>query len=176
MRHIIFLLFLYLPLLSFSQIDKVIFDSEVNFEIKNAGLLVKGNFGELKGFIRFDPNNFKGSKIRVFVKATSISTAIEARDKHLKKKEYFDIESFPEIVLESKFFGSSEKGYKGYFLLTMKGVSKDIVIPFTYIDKGDFVEMNGEFNLNRLDFGIGEKSFIMADNVKVIIKLKLKEK
>jgi hypothetical protein len=36
--------------------------------------------------------------------------------------------------------------------------------------------MNGEFNLNRLDYGIGEKSFIMADNVKVIIKLKLKEK
>ena len=170
------MLFLYLPLLSFSQIDKIIFDSKINFEIKNAGLLVKGNLGELKGFIRFDPSNFKGSKIRVFVQAKSINTGIESRDKHLKKKEYFDVESFPEIVIESKFFGSSEKGYKGYFLLTMKGISKDIVIPFYYTDKGTFIEMNGEFNLNRLDYGIGEKSFIMADNVKVIIKLKLKEK
>lgn len=176
MRHIIFLLFLYLPLLSFSQIDKIIFDSKINFEIKNAGLLVKGNLGELKGLIRFDPTNVKGSKIRVFVQSKAINTGIEARDKHLKKKEYFDIENFPEIVIESKFFGSSEKGYKGYFLLTMKGISKDIVVPFSYTEKGTFVEMTGEFSLNRLDYGIGEKSFIMADNVKVIIKLKLKEK
>lgn len=170
---VIFFLF---PLFVFSQSELVISKSEVKFEIKNAGFTVNGTLGSVNGLLRFDPKNIKGSKIKVWVQVKDLNTGIESRDKHLKKKEYFNLGDYPEIIMESKFFGSGENSFKGYFTLTMKGVSKDVTIPFTYKENGGKGEMIGEFVLNRVDFGVGEKSFVMADKVKIIINLKFEVK
>jgi len=148
----------------------------VNFEIKNAGITVKGNLNDVEGIIRFDKNNIKGASIRVSVPVKGLNTGIETRDKHLKKKDYFDASTYPEILMESKFFGIQDDGFKGYFVLTMKGIRKEVVVPFTFKEGAKGEEMIGEFNLNRLDFGIGGSSLIMADMVHVKIKLMLAKK
>ncbi len=164
------------PFFVYAQNEWRIVESEVNFEIKNAGIIVKGNFGNAIGTIRFDKNNIKGASMKVSVQVKKLNTGIEARDKHLKKKEYFDASAFPEILMESKFFGLSEIGFKGYFVLTMKGVSKEIVVPFIFLEGPNGGEMFGEFSVNRLDFGLGGSSIIMADLVNVKVRLKLAEK
>ncbi len=176
MAKLVLGLLLLFPFLVKAQGEWRIVDSEVNFEIKNAGLTVKGNLGKVAGSIRFDKNTIKGARISVSVQVKELNTGIEARDKHLKKKEYFDASAYPEILMESKFFGLSEIGFKGYFVLSMKGVSKEIVVPFTFIEGPNGGEMFGEFSVNRLDFGLGGSSIIMADRVQVKVKLKLAEK
>ncbi|MDZ4667710.1 MAG: YceI family protein [bacterium] len=172
MKKILFVVFVF----SCYFVKGQVLFSEVTFEIRNAGLVVNGHFEEVKGVIKFDPNALQKSSIKATVGANDINTGIAARDKHLKKDTYFNVEKFPLILLESKFFGKTSDGFKGYFLLTMKGVSKDVIIPFTYVSGENHFYLKGSFELNRLDYGIGEKNMFMSNEVKINIFIKLEKK
>ena len=83
--------------------------SSVTFKIKNLGLSVEGSFTGLKGTIQFDPNDLQSSKFNVSIKAASINTGINLRDKHLKKEEYFNAANFSEIRFVSTRVEASSK-------------------------------------------------------------------
>jgi polyisoprenoid-binding protein YceI len=55
--------------------------------------------------------------------------------------------------------------------ITIKGVSKEIRFPFTQKPKNGGYLFEGEFKLNRLDFGVGEKSFSLADELTVELSI-----
>jgi len=82
----------------FTPIDA---DSKVSFIIKNFGLKVDGHLKGIKGFISFDPNALNNSAFNVSVNANTINTDNSARDKHLRKEDYFHVEKFPLISLVS---------------------------------------------------------------------------
>lgn len=151
--------------------------SSVRFEIKNAGITVEGSFDGLSGQINFDPLNYAKSAVDLQLPSASINTGIGSRDNHLRKVAYFDVENFPSIRMKSKFFGkASEDGaFRGYFTLTLKGVSKEITMPFTCIKEGDAYRVKGDFIINRRDFGVGGKSLIMGDEVHVFIEVMLSD-
>lgn len=144
-----------------------IVSSSITFKIKNAGLTVNGSFGGFTGDINFNPELYKQAKMKASVDVNTISTGIAARDKHLKKEEYFDAVKFPTITMVSSFFGKEGNQFNGYFKLTIKGVTKDIVIPFTF----DNNIIKGEFTLNRKDFNVVGSSIIMSDEVKISIQI-----
>lgn len=144
-----------------------IVSSSITFKIKNAGLTVAGSFSGFKGEINFNPELYKQAKITGSVDVNTINTGIAARDKHLKKEDYFNAEKFPTITMVSSFFGKEGHQFNGYFKLTIKGITKDIVIPFTF-DNNIF---KGEFTLNRKDFNVGGSSIIMSDEVKISIQI-----
>lgn len=171
MKNILLLVYI----LAGTLVKAQILSSNIGFEIKNAGLVVNGILGELKGNIEFDPIALHKSKIRVSLAVSDLQTGIATRDKHLKGASYFNQEKFPEIIIESKFFGKNGSDYKGYFVLTLKGKSESVTIPFSYIEKENEYELVGTFTLNRLDYSIGEKSILMANEVRINIKVKVKK-
>lgn len=146
----------------------------VTFEVKNAGLNVKGTLGDFKGDIIFDRKNLTHASMKGTVNVSTIKTGIGVRDKHLQSEEYFNANAFPTIQLVSSFFGKSEDGYRAYFKLTMKGITKDVMIPIVWVEDGKNATVSGSFKLNRLDFGIGKKSLILNNDINVYIELKLK--
>lgn len=147
-------------------------NSSVTFKIKNAGFTVDGKFGAVEATILLDKNKIENTQIEASVATQTIDTGIESRDNHLKKKEYFDVARFPKIVMKSKKITKLGGGiYEGVFDLYLKGVVKEIKFPFTYAEIGNSVELNAEFILNRLDFGIGGSSWIMSE--KVMLKITL---
>jgi len=150
-----------------------IIESSIRFDIKNAGITVEGNFSGLEGSIHFDPADYTKSHVDLSIASNSIQTGINSRDNHLRKAEYFDVEHFPSIRLKSRFFGKAteENAFRGYFTLTLKGISKDITLPFTCIKEGDKYRIRGSFNLNRRDYGVGNKSLIMGDEVTIHINI-----
>lgn len=151
-------------------------NADVKFTIKNAGLSVNGKFNEFVGDIAFSPEFLPKSKITTSVASASISTGIEARDKHLKKEDYFNVSAHPLIVMQSKFFAKADDGtYRGYFKLTIKGVTKDIMIPFTFEEKGNRAIMTGTVKLNRLDYQVGGKSLVLSNEVTIHVKLNLEK-
>lgn len=97
----------------------------------------------------------------------TITTGIGIRDKHLKKTDYFDIEKFPLIRLQSSGIKAKGKNYEGVFTLTIKQISRTVIIPFSIYNNGNSSHLEGEFTINRLDFGIGEKSSILDNAVKI---------
>jgi len=144
----------------------------VKFKIKNAGINVSGSFSGLTAKIIFDATKNTGNSISATVDAKTIDTDNKTRDGHLKKEEYFDVEKYPKISLVSTLFGKAEdNGFRGYFTLTIKDKSKTVTIPFTFIEKNGTAVFKGSFTLNRLDFGVGESSIILSDNVTVEVEV-----
>jgi len=163
-------LFLLINLYGFSQslsaVDK---DSKVQFKIRNLGINVSGSFTGLEGKMVFDEKNLVGSSFEASIDASTINTGIDARNKHLREEEYFDVKKFPRIsFVSTKVTGSTKQGTFFIFgKLTIKNTTKDISFPFTATPQDGGYLFNGEFKLNRRDFGVGGNSFVLSDNLTV---------
>jgi polyisoprenoid-binding protein YceI len=63
--------------------------------------------------------------------------------------------------VSSKFTSAGkENAFTAYGKLTIKGKSKDIIIPFTATPGTDGYLFKGSFKINRKDFGVGGTSTI----------------
>ena len=147
--------------------------SKVRFVIKNFGINTGGTFEGLTGSILFDPANLAGASFNVSVDAKSVDTDMEARDNHLRKEEYFDVEKYPKLSFRStKITTTNKEGYLFMFgVITIKNISKEISFPFQQTSKDGGVLFEGEFKLNRRDFGVGGKSFSMSDELNVELSI-----
>ena len=143
--------------------------TQVVFHISNAGFDVEGSIAGITGNIKFSKNKLGKSSFTATAKSETIQTGIKLRDKHLKKPDYFNVESYPAIKIKSKQINKLKDGFESISTITVKGQTKDIVITFTFKQIDNKAEFNGSFTLNRLDFGLGEKSLILSDTVKIDI-------
>ena len=143
--------------------------SKVRFVIKNFGINTGGTFEGLKGAIIFDPAKLASCSFEVSVDAKTVDTDIEARDNHLRKEEYFDVEKYPNIIFKSSKISATNKSefLYVYGTITIKGVAKEVSFPFTYKSQDGGYLFEGNFKLNRRDFGVGGKSFSMSDELTV---------
>ena len=147
--------------------------SKVRFVIKNFGINTGGTFDGLTGTITFDPSTLATANFNVSVEAKSVDTDMEGRDNHLRKAEYFDVEKYPKISFKStKVTTTNKEGYFYMFgVITIKNISKEISFPFSQTTKDGGILFEGEFKLNRLDFGVGGKSFSMSDELNVALSI-----
>lgn len=143
--------------------------SKVKFVIKNFGINTGGTFEGLSGAIVFDPANLATASFDVNVEAKTVDTDIEARDNHLRKAEYFDVEKYPKLNFRSTKISKTNKPEYLYMFgnLTIKGITKEVKFPFTYTVKDGGYLFEGEFTINRRDFGVGVRSFSLADELSV---------
>jgi len=140
----------------------------VNFAVINAGFEVEGTLKVKNADIRFDPDNLLQASIQVTADPSSIETGIGIRDKHLRRSDYFDTNTYPEIRLQSKSFRHARKNeFVGKFDLTIKSTTKEITIPFTRKKKGNTTYYEGDFEINRLNFNIGENSLTLSESVRI---------
>jgi len=165
---------LFLAVISFGQTyTPTDAGSKVHFVIKNFGINTGGTFDGLAGSITFDPANLAGASFNVSVDAKSVDTDIEARDNHLRKAEYFDVEKFPKISFRStKITTTNKDGYLYMFgVITIKNVSKEISFPFTQTSQDGGILFKGDFKLNRKEFGVGGNSFSLSDEVSIELSI-----
>ena len=160
-------------LISTSQVLRPVTDqSSVKFKIKNFGFNnVTGSFTGLQGTIKFNPENLSSSSIDVTVQAKSVNTGIDRRDNHLRKEEYFDVQKYPTIrFVSGKITSSKSDTYLMSGKLTIKNVTREISFPFTAVPQKDGYLFNGEFKINRINFGVGGNSTV-GDNLTVMLNV-----
>ena len=77
--------------------------------------------------------------------------------------------TFPVISFQSTQITalSNQSGFRMQGMLTIKGVSKSISFPFQAKKEKSGYRFTGEMELNRLDFGVGESSWILSSPVTV---------
>ena len=149
----------------------------VNFKIKNAGFWADGNFAGLQGSIAFDPQQPGAGKITATVDATTIDTGMGMRDKHLRSDDYFDVAQHPEIRMESTSIKKrGPNRYTGTFNLTIRGVTKQVEVPFTVRQQNGQQVFSGEFTINRRNFEVGGGSLLLSDQATVSIKAVVEER
>ncbi len=150
-----------------SSLTPVTADSKVHFVIKNFGIKTGGDFKGLKGNIKFYPANPAASAFDVTVDAGTIDTDNESRDDHLRKAEYFDAATYKTIQLKSTKVTFSKTAGRFYLFanLTIKGVTKPVEFGFGATPKNGGYVFDGEFKINRRDFGVGGSSVSLSDNL-----------
>lgn len=137
--------------------------STVQFSIPIANGLTKvtGKFKDYSIDLKYVDEDLTKSSISAVIQAKSIDTGISDRDEHLRTKDFFEVETYPEISFESHSIQKNEAGYlvKGQF--NMHGESKIIEFP---------LQMNGQLGKNTIGFScqfvINRNDFKIASDFK----------
>jgi polyisoprenoid-binding protein YceI len=127
---------------------KISDDYEVKFSSKDPN----GVFRGLKGNISFDEKDLKNSVMDVSIDVSTINTGNGMQNTHAKGEQWFDAAKYPTIKFTSSEITKTATGYLVTGVLEMRGVKKEIGVPFTF-DQNRF---NGSFEVNRNDFGLGD--------------------
>ncbi len=152
--------------------------SEIVFVSKQMGVPVEGRFKKFDAQISFNPAKPDTSKIAFTVDTGSATLGVPETDAELPKPTWFNVPKFPQATFQS----SSVKGLgAGKFevagKLSIKGLSRDVVVPVTLTQNGAATTATGTFSLKRLAFKIGENEWsdtsMVADDVQVKFKLAL---
>lgn len=111
--------------------------SSVTFRVRHLFTKVQGRFQKFGGSIEFGDKNPAASRVSATIQAASIDTNVEARDKDLRSNRFFDVERHPTLTFASSAV-TGASGHKGQVrgTLTMRGVSKEVVLDTEFLGKG----------------------------------------
>src|SRR5580692_8794739 len=130
-----------------------------------------GIFKDFKGSLVFDEQNPGAGKFDVTVDATSINTGNGLQNKHAKSDEWFDVAKYPVIQYTSQKIVKAGNGYQVTGNLLLHGVSKPVVIPFTFQKTAAGGVFAGSFTINRSDFKVGKAGGEVAESIKLDISV-----
>lgn len=160
--------------------------SNIYFDVRHTYVTVRGLFGGFSGTVLFDPENAGASRIDLNVKVPSINTNIVKRDTHLRSADFFDAEKYPLMTFKStdiKHVADNQYMVEGE--LTIKDVTREVAVPFTYfgirdnpLEKGQRVAgFEAEFTINRLDYNVGTGKFaemgVVGEEVSIVVALEV---
>lgn len=153
--------------------------SKVHFTIKNFGISTGGQLSGLKGEINFLATDLSACHFNVSVDASTVDTDNEGRDAHLKGSEYFEVDKYPQITITSTKIDKTNKTETGFYYFTgnlsMHGITKQIAFPFHIEKVNDTYLFTGDFEINRLDFGVGDNSAVLSNTVNVSLSVLAKK-
>jgi len=121
---------------------------------------VYGKFNEYEIDLTLDLANAANSSVTARIHVPSIDTNEPKRDNHLRSGDFFDAENHPEVLFVSKKVEKTDTGYIAHGDLTIRGVTKQIALPF--IVKGPITDSWGnnrvgieaKLTINRQEFGV----------------------
>lgn len=141
------------------------------YQIRFDGKYAHGSFQKLEGKIHFDPANPGESQFDVSVDVASIETGIELKNRHARSDKWFDAEKYPRIHFISKSVSRTDTGFVVRGDLELKGITKEIAIPFAFTGEGEHHLFHGKFKVNRGDFGIGKVTGRESDSTAVEVSV-----
>ncbi|TAG75807.1 MAG: YceI family protein [Burkholderiales bacterium] len=150
--------------------------SEIAFISKQMGVPVDGKFKKFDAQMSFDPKSPQTSKVSFTVDLLSADIGNAETERELKKPGWFDSSKFPQATFTStaiKGLGGGKFEVAGK--LSIKGNSRDIVVPVSVTQAAGVSTARGEFTLKRLEFKIGDGEWndvsIVANEVVVKFKI-----
>ncbi|MBV9645062.1 MAG: YceI family protein [Verrucomicrobia bacterium] len=168
--------------------------SNMGFLIRHLFTKVPGRFTDFSGQINFDEANPEQSTVEVTIKTASVNTDNDERDKDLRSRNFFDVESFPEMTFRSKSVkGTGQNTFEVTGDLTMHGVTKEVTLKVEFTGKGKGAGPQGTIipgrdlttmvtgwdattTVQRSDFGMTwnqmiEGTRVVADDVKIELRI-----
>lgn len=163
--------------------------SSATFKVRHLMSNVTGQFRDFEAAIHIDRANPAKSSVEFTIQAASIDTGNTNRDEHLRSGDFFEVAAHPTITFRSTSIRETSKDQfevTGDF--TMRGVTKSIVVPVTFLgfgrdprgnEKGGF---SVETTINRKDYGVvwnralDEGGVLLGDDVKVAFELQVRKK
>ena len=155
--------------------------SQVDFKIRHMGVSnVRGSISGVTGTVVWDDKDPSKSSVEATINTTTVSTNNDARDKHLKSPDFFNVEKFPTMTFKSTSVTGTNGKLQVTGDLTLGGVTKSVTLDVdgpTAPIKGMGDKMVTGFSasglLKRSDFNFGNPKFnsMLGDDVKFTIDM-----
>ncbi len=159
--------------------------SFIQFTINHQGITeVPGFFRDFTGSINFDSKDIAKSTVEFTAKATSVDTGIGARDGHLRTKDFFEVDKYPDITFKSTKVEKKGKGWQMTGDFTLKGVTKSITFAFQIVGwlpadekSGGKMGIAAETTIDRRDYGVNwganlpNGTPVLSDSVKISLQI-----
>jgi polyisoprenoid-binding protein YceI len=154
-------------------------ESKLTFVGTQAGAEFEAIFERFTADIRFDPQDLAGSRFDVKVDMASVNSKDSERDDTVKSDELFAVKQFPTAhYVTERFTAKGSNKFTGSGKLTLRNVTREVPIEFTFEKKDGSAWLKGSAQLKRLDFGVGQGDWkdteTVANEVKVNFVLLLK--
>jgi len=156
--------------------------STLGFTATQTGADFDGRFDKFRAEVAFADSDLAGSKFDVVVETASVNTTDDDRDSTLRGADLFSVEKFPTgHFVTSSFVRAASGGYEAIGKLTIRDVTRDIRVPFTFQQSTEggkpVAWLKGGAKLKRLDYGVGQGEWKdtawVGNDVKVSFSLRL---
>ena len=162
MRRIAAVFVLFVAATAGAQDTKFVKDpnhSEINFVAESRLLDAHGFWEKWDAELTFNPAAWEKSSVKLVIETKSVNTRNERRDNHLRSKDFFAADSFPQITFTSRIVNKlSDTRVNITGDLVIRGVSKPVTIPATLVfwdDKAQSGRFKGSFTVMRNEYGVG---------------------
>jgi polyisoprenoid-binding protein YceI len=150
--------------------------STIHFEFRQMGVPVKGGFRRFAAEMAFDPAKPEAARAQIEIDLASIDAGSPEADDESAGKLWFNRSAYPKATfVSSQIRALGDNRYEMRGTLTLKGRSREMTVPVTYMPGKNAATFDGSFVLRRLDFGIGEGMWAdvttVANEVQVRFKI-----
>ena len=122
---------------------------------------------------RFEPDKPEGAKLDVTVKVTSADMKSGDVNRAIRGPEWFDFARFSQAEFHAEDIQRVAPGrYLARGVLSLKGVRKELEVPFTWQESANAATMEGELNVDRLQFGIGTGEWANGSTIGLGVRVK----
>lgn len=136
---------------------------------------VRGQFGGVKGVVRYDPKNPAAASVEATIDVTTLNTGEPKRDADLKGEEFFDVKRYPEMKFKSRRVEVAGAGrLKVHGDLTINATTRPVVLdvegptpPIRDPRGREKIGASATTKINRKDFGITWNQVLEAGGVAV---------
>ena len=157
--------------------------AHVTFSVGHLGFsTVHGQFREFDAEIDFDPGNVEATRVDFTINAASVDTFWEARDKHIRSKDFFDTKTYPTITFVTTSVaptGSNSAKVTGN--LTLRGITKPVTLDATLNKLGPspfnpnqtIAGFTVEGEIDRTQFGVNYAAPAVSAIIPIRIELEM---
>ena len=130
--------------------------SYVKFKVRNMGIRnVYGTITGMQGTVKFDTEQPDLAIFDVTVNVNTINTESPKRDAHLKNEDFFETDKWSTINFKSLQVTDQDSVYSVIGELSIKNVTKKVVVPFSILETDSTITFTGGEIVNRLDYSVG---------------------
>ena len=159
--------------------------TRVGFSVNHLGFsTTMGRFNDVQGMVNYDIKDPSKTKLSFTIATYSIDTNWDARDKHLKTDEFFNVAKYPTMTFKStkvSFINPQQAKVTGDF--TMLGQTKPLTLDVTLnkianspLTKEPVIGFRATGNIDRAAYGMTAYAAGITTNVPIQIDGELVEK
>jgi polyisoprenoid-binding protein YceI len=141
--------------------------SSLEFTFLQAGARNTGRFPRFAVSLDFPGADPAGGRLEVTVEVAALDTGDQDRDDILRSDDLFAVKKFPQAHFSATRIAKTATGFDAEGPLTIRGVSRDIHVPFTFRAATEGAAtvgyMTGKTVVRRLDFGVGQGDWKATD-------------
>ncbi len=146
--------------------------SAITFTATFEGAPFGGNLGEVTGSVAFDPAHPDAGHFDVSVDLRRADTGSQDLNDGMALPAWFDLSRHPTARFVSDTVTLTAPGhYATSGTLTLKGISRNLTLPFSFAADGQTAQIHGTTTLRRTDFNIGAGEWATDDAIGLDVTL-----